>query len=227
MLLRFLTPELRRHISSQPGMSNYFNTVESPPVNYATTTPWQTRGAGASNIGTLNYGDTSRNYSVSNLPDVTDPNKAFADIAEQQHEYLIREFRPYEEALLSSVNDTSLVDAVPEDVIEQSRLAREIDERNRARYGYTRTRPEEQEIEREMQRAETIGLAGGLNDARLAQRERNQGLLAGLVNVGRNVNQGTLDQFANASQMQSQRENAYRSDRAQSKAQRWGFLGML
>ena len=119
------------------------------------------------------------------------------------------------------------MDAVPEDVREQSRIARGIDERNRSRYGYDRTAVEQREVGREAQRAETIGLAGGLNDARLAQRERNQGLLAGLVNLGTEVNRGTLSQMGSSASMAAQRDNDYRSDRAQSKAQRWGFLGML
>jgi len=222
-----MTPQLQQFISSQPGMSGFFNT--SNAQNFATTTPPPaSSGGGAAALGTLDYNpDANRNYSIGNLPEVTDPNKAFADVTRGQHEYLIREFRPFEQSLVGSIDDTSLVDAVPEDVREQSRIAREIDERNRSRYGYDRTAVEQREVGREAQRAETTGLAGGLNDARLAQRNRNQSLRASLVNIGQGINREALGQMSSAASMETQRNNAYRADRAAAKAQRWGFLGQL
>jgi len=185
-------------------------------------------GNAPSNIGTLDFdADANRGYSARNLPQVSDPDQAFANVARDQQEFLIREFRPFEQALIESIDDTSLVDAVPQDVEEQSRIAREIDERNRSRYGYTRTATEQQEVAREAQRTQAIGLAGGLNNARLAQRERNQNLLAQLVNIGQGLNRGSLGQMGSAAEMAINRRNAFTQAKAQAKAQRWGFLGSL
>ena len=185
-------------------------------------------GQGPSNIGTLDYDpSSSQNYSASRLPAVTDPDKAFADVGLRQHQFLVREFRPFEEALIKSVNDTSLIDAVPEEVEEQARISQEIDERNRSRYGYNRTAVEQQEVAREAERTKNIGLAGGLNNARLAQRERNHNLLAQLVNIGQGLNRGSLGQMGAAADMAIGRRNAFTQAKAQSKAQQWGFLGSL
>lgn len=182
----------------------------------------------ASDIGTLDYDpNSSQNYSASNLPQVSDPDRAFANVTQRQHNFLVREFRPFEQSLIDSVNDTSLVDAVPEEVEEQSRISQEIDERNRSRYGYNRTAVEQQEVAREAQRTKNIGLAGGLNNSRLAQRERNQNLLAQLVNIGQGLNRGSLGQMGSAAEMAINRKNAFTQAKAQSKAQRWGFLGSL
>ena len=148
-------------------------------------------------------------------------------MTQRQHNFLVREFRPFEQSLIDSVNDTSLVDAVPEEVEEQSRISQEIDERNRSRYGYNRTAVEQQEVAREAQRTKNIGLAGGLNNSRLAQRERNQNLLAQLVNIGQGLNRGSLGQMGSAAEMAINRKNAFTQAKAQSKAQRWGFLGSL
>ena len=185
-------------------------------------------GNAPSNIGTLEFDvDANRGYSARNLPQVSDPDKAFANVAKDQQEFLIREFRPFEQALIESIDDTSLVDAVPQDVEEQARIASEIDERNRSRYGYTRTATEQQEVAREAQRTKSLGLAGGLNNARLAQRERNQNLLAQLVNIGQGLNRGSLGQMGSAAEMAINRRNAFTQAKAQAKAQRWGFLGSL
>ncbi len=209
----------------QNTVSQTASTTSAP---LATSTNVQAQGNMPSAVGTLNYDPTSSaNYSASTLPAVTDPDKAFANVSKRQHEFLVREFRPFEQALIESVNDTSLIDAVPQDTEEQARIAKEIDERNRSRYGYTRTAMEQQEVAREAERTQNLGLAGGLNNARLAQRERNQNLLAQLVNIGQGLNRGSLGQMGSAAEMAINRKNAYTQAKAQSKAQRWGFLGSL
>jgi hypothetical protein len=206
--------------TSSPTHPNYTQEGDAFTTGAASNSP--------SNIGTLDYDSAaSGNYSASSLPAVTDPDKAFADVGLRQHQFLVREFRPFEEALIESVNDTSLVDAVPEEVEEQARISQEIDERNRSRYGYNRTAVEQQEVAREADRTKNIGLAGGLNNARLAQRERNHNLLAQLVNIGQGLNRASLGQMGAAADMAVGRRNAYTQAKAQSKAQKWGFLGSL
>ena len=223
----WMTPQLRAHLARMnPGMYSNFSTSRNSTASSVAPPP--TSSGGAANLGTLNYNpNANRNYTAANLPRYNKPDDALARGATRQHEFMVREFRPFEQALIDTVNDTSLIDAVPEDVERQSRIAREIDERNRSRYGYERTAVEKREVEREAQRTEAIGLAGGLNNARLAQRSRNQDLLAGLVNIGQGINRESLSQMGSAADSAVQRRNAYLSDKAQAKAQRWGFLGML
>ena len=245
-----MAPEMRRHYERDPryGKGYFVEPAEtrgdkmqepsaSIPITQPVGEPEQVQspvdrgvagGTSASDLGTLDYDpNSSQNYSASRLPAVSNPDSAFANVSRRQHEFLVREFRPFEQALIESVNDTSLVDAVPEEVEEQSRIAKEIDERNRSRYGYNRTSMEQQEVAREAQRTQNTMLAGGLNNARLAQRERNQNLLAQLVNIGQGLNRGSLGQMGSAAEMAINRKNAYTQAKAQSKAQRWGFLGSL
>ena len=248
-----MSPELMDNIRRNPrygrnyfegyGPGNGFGLADTDRTGYSTwqgqattstnnptavTTQPEAVSGGPSNIGTLDYDpNSSQNYSASGLPAVTDPDKAFADVGLRQHQFLVREFRPFEEALIKSVNDTSLIDAVPGEVEEQARISQEIDERNRSRYGYNRTAVEQQEVAREAERTKNIGLAGGLNNARLAQRERNHNLLAQLVNIGQGLNRGSLGQMGTAADMAIGRRNAFTQAKAQSKAQQWGFLGSL
>ncbi len=237
-----MSPELRElYQRDRKYGQGYFSVDANPtqtqapmPVTQPVGEPEQVSGIvaedsnPASDLGTLNYNpNSSQNYSASNLPQVSDPDRAFANVTQRQHNFLVREFRPFEQSLIDSVNDTSLIDAVPEEVEEQSRISQEIDERNRSRYGYNRTAVEQQEVAREAQRTKNIGLAGGLNNSRLAQRERNQNLLAQLVNIGQGLNRGSLGQMGSAAEMAINRKNAFTQAKAQSKAQRWGFLGSL
>ena len=234
-----MSPELRELYQRDKKYGQCYFSVDANPTQTQAPMPVtqpvgepeqvQTQSSNpASDLGTLNYDpNSSQNYSASNLPQVSDPDRAFANVTQRQHNFLVREFRPFEQSLIDSVNDTSLIDAVPEEVEEQSRISQEIDERNRSRYGYNRTAVEQQEVAREAQRTKNIGLAGGLNNSRLAQRERNQNLLAQLVNIGQGLNRGSLGQMGSAAEMAINRKNAFTQAKAQSKAQRWGFLGSL
>lgn len=181
--------------------------------------------SGDSPLGTLTYGGSD--YDVGSLPPVADPDKAFSDVAMRQHEIYMREFRPFEEALIGTLDDTSLVDAVPGDVETQTRIAQGVAERNRQRYGYTQTAVERTETGREMQRGTALNLAGGLNTGRLAQRERNQSLLSELVNLSQGINTSVMGQMGAAAEGAVTRKNAYTQAKAASKAQRWGFIGSI
>ena len=182
---------------------------------------------GSANIGTLDYTNTQTGYSASSLPPVSDPDKTMANVAQSQYESYITNFRDFENALIAARDDTSLIDAVPEDVETQTRLAKEIAERNRKRYGYTSTMAEEAEAERDIQRGAALNLAGGLTNARLAQREQNMQLLGDLINIGQGVNRSSLSQLGSAGENAVMRRNAFEQAKAQSKAQRNSMIGSM
>jgi len=177
-------------------------------------------------IGTLDY-STNQGYSASQLPGVTDPEQTMSDVAKGQHERYIRNFRGFEEALIAAKDDTSLIDAAREDAPEQARIAREVAMRQRQRYGLTQTAVEARETQRASQRGEAINLAGGLNEARLAQRDANRRLLGDLINIGQGVNRSSLSQLGTAAENATARKNAYTQAKAQHKAQTWGMVGSL
>ena len=177
-------------------------------------------------IGTLNYDPTSnQGYSASRLPQVTDPDKTMGNVARSQHERYIRNFRGFEEALIAARDDTSLIDAAREDAPEQARIAREVAERQRSRYGLTQTAVEARESERASQRGEAINLAGGLNEARLAQRDANTRLLSDLINIGQGVNRSSLSQLGAAGENAVARKNAYQQAKSAHKQQTYSMIG--
>ena len=69
-------------------------------------------------------------FNVGMLPEVTDPEKAYADIARTDYEDYIRDFRPFEERLIEARDDTSLIDQAAETAAETTQRARDIQQRN-------------------------------------------------------------------------------------------------
>ena len=182
---------------------------------------------GNTGLGALNYQSTQAGYSADRLPEVADPEATLADVAQSQHERFIRNFRDYETALLGARDDTSLIDAAPEAAATQTQLAEDIARRNRERYGYQETGAEEAERRRATQRVAALNLAGGINNARLAQRDINQGLLGNLFNIGQGVYKSSLSGLGDASQMQAQRNMAFSNAKTAYKQQSIGFLGKI
>jgi hypothetical protein len=157
-----------------------------------------------------------RNTSVSNLPEVSDPEKVYADISRQDYENYVRDFRGFEERLISAKDDTSLIDQAREDAVKQTQIAREIQQRNLERYGGAGLSvAQRQEQLRAIQRGGQLNLAGGLNNALIQQREINQRTLADLINIGQGVNRSAISGLGDASAMAANRAAAYKNAKAQ------------
>ena len=201
---------------------------DSTTVPYTPLDPGSTSGSlSDGGIGTLDYETTQDTYNTGQLADVNNPDQVMAGVAADQHERYIRNFRDFENALIAARDDTSLIDAVREDVPEQSQIAREVARRQRSRYGLQQTAVEARESARASQRGEAISLAGGLNNARIAQREANTRLLSDLINIGQGVNRSSLSQLGTAGENAVARRNAYRQARAGHKAQTAQMVGSM
>jgi hypothetical protein len=210
------------YIDSMMGYS-----TENPNRNTQAAPPSTSYSGGTSGIGTLDYENTQSGYNSSSLPSVSDPDKTMGDVSKQQYDSYITNFRDFENALVSARDDTSLIDAVPEDVARESQKAKDIAERNRGRYGYQQTAIERDESGRASQRGEALNLAGGLTNARLAQREQNMKMLGDLINIGQGVNRSSLSQLGTAGENAVMRKNSYQQAQAQSKSQRNGMIGSM
>jgi len=160
--------------------------------------------------------NTTRKLNTSNLPEVSDPEKVYADITRQDYENYLRDFGGFEERLIAARDDTSLIDQAREDTLKQSEIARQIQQRNIERYGGAGlSMAQRQEQQRALQRGGQLNLAGGLNNALIQQREINQKTLADLINIGQGVNRSSLQGLGDASAMAANREAAYKNAKAQ------------
>jgi len=170
----------------------------------------------------------TRSYSTSTLPSVDDPEKAFADITRQDYENYVQDYRQFENELIAAKDDTSLIDRAPEDAAKQAEIARGVQERNISRYGGAGLSiAQRQEQQRALQRQGQIGLAGGLNTARVAQRDINQTTLADLINIGQGVNRSSLSSLGTASQNAAAKASAYKNAKAAHTSQMIGMGSSL
>jgi hypothetical protein len=98
-------------------------------------------------------------------------------------------------------------------------------DRNASRYGAALTPAQMEQQERSLARGTTLGGIQGVNDARVAQKDTNRALMADLIDIGQGVNRSSLASLGNAAGAASQRESAYKTSKAQNKAQMYSVLG--
>lgn len=162
------------------------------------------------------------------LVNVKDPDRVYAQITRDEYNDYVRNYRQFEEELLERAqNDTTLIDDARVNAEQASGLMSGIAERNRQRYGANLTPAQQREMSRGLDRANNLGLAQSVNDARIAQRELNQAAIGDLINIGQGVNRSSLNQMQSAAQNATQRKNAYEQARAASKAQTYQAIGSL
>lgn len=180
---------------------------------------------GIGNIGNFNY--QGGDY-VNTLPSVQDPDKAYASITRNDYIDYVKNYRQFEEDLLDRAqNDTSLIADARTNAAEAQGLMAGVADRNAARYGVNLTPAQRQQQERGLARANKLGLAQSVNDARIAQKEANQAAIGDLINIGQGVNRSSLSQMQGVAQSATQRKNAYDQAKAASKAQTYSTIGGL
>lgn len=152
-----------------------------------------------------------------------DPEDALERIALQDYRDFDRDFRPFEEGVLGSVNDTSLVDAARERAGVAGDVAAGVRDRTLSRYG----REVDPNLARATGRAQ--GLSGTLNDvqslstARVRQREVNDALTADLFNIGQGIHRSALSGLSESASREAAREAAKRD-----RKNKWlGLIGGL
>ena len=173
----------------------------------------------------LNQRELQQNASSLWLDPVSDPDFEFANTAIRQYGRYISDFRPFEEEMLAKREDTSIIDAVPQDVRQQTQIASDVARRNRERLGFEETAALAQGRQAATQRGEALSLSGGLNNARLAQLDANNRTLADLINIGQGVNRSSLSALSTAAQNDVSRQNAFTQARAANKAQNRQIAG--
>lgn len=160
--------------------------------------------------------------------DGVDPEKTLANITQADYDNYLRDIQPIELELVNKAQtDTSLIDQAKEDRDVSNQLMQGVIDRNASRYGAALTPAQMEEQKRSLARGTTLGGIQGVADARVAQKDANRALMADLINIGQGVNRASLGSLQNAAGAASQRENAYRSAKAQNKAQTYGMLGSL
>ena len=191
----------------------------------------QNGAAGVANAGAGNRGVTGTGtpgYNAGQLPTVTDPEKAYADMTRQQYMDFVNNYGQFETDLINKAqNDTSLIDQAREDVSMTQGVAQGIADRNASRYGANITPAMRQQQQRTLQRQNTLGGINQINNAKLAQKQQNTALLGDLINIGQGLNRSSMDQLGGAAAQAANRNSAYDQAKAANKANTYSTLGSL
>ena len=171
---------------------------------------------------------TSGTNSLTGLPNVSDPDQAYANMTRQEYLDFVANYSGFEDDLINKAKtDTSLIDAAREDSVRAAEITAGVSDRMRQRYGAALTPAQMQQQDRALQRGSTLGQTQAVNDARIAQREANTALMSDLINIGQGVNRSSQNQLGSAASDATQRKNAYMQARAASKAQTYQTVGSL
>ena len=171
--------------------------------------------------------DEMTGYDGTILPKVKDPEKAFAGITRDEYQSYVKDFGQFEEQLIAGVDDTSLIDQAAGDARQQSAISEGIQQRNLERYRTSLTSAQRAEMQRANQRQEQLNVAGGTNEARIAQFEQNQRMRSNLMNIASGVYGGALQGMGNAAGNAANRRQAYNQAKAQSRAANIGAAGQI
>ena len=155
-----------------------------------------------------------------------DPEQTLANITQADYSNYLRDIQPIELELINKAQtDTSLIDQAKDDRDNSNQLMQGVVDRNASRYGAALTPAQMEQQERSLARGTTLGGIQGVNDARVAQKDTNRALMADLIDIGQGVNRSSLSSLGNAAGAASQRESAYKTSKAQNKAQMYSVLG--
>ena len=155
-----------------------------------------------------------------------DPEQTLANITQADYSNYLRDIQPIELELINKAQtDTSLIDQAKNDRDNSNQLMQGVVDRNASRYGAALTPAQMEQQERSLARGTTLGGIQGVNDARVAQKDTNRALMADLIDIGQGVNRSSLSSLGNAAGAAAQRESAYKTSKAQNKAQMYSVLG--
>ena len=157
-----------------------------------------------------------------------DAEQTLANITQREYQNYVRDVRPIEMQLIEKAKtDTSLIDAALADRDRSTQLTQGIVDRNANRYGGALTPAQMDQQRRQLNLSTTLGGIQGIADARIAQKDANRALMADLIDIVEGVNRASLGELGNAAQNAANRESAYKSARAQHKAQTYSTLGTI
>ena len=171
---------------------------------------------------------TYRSSIEAGLPSVSNPDKAYADMTKNEYLDYVQNYRSFENELINkSQTDNSMVDQAYTDSSMAIGLNQGIAQRNLDRYGGSLTGAQKSEQGRAFQRIGSLGTNDSVNNARIAQKEGNQGLMADLINIGQGVNRASSTQMQSAAQQSSAREMAYQQQKEAGKQSTWNTIGQI
>jgi hypothetical protein len=157
-----------------------------------------------------------------------DADSIFAGITREQYDNFIANFEPLENQLIARTKtDTSLIDQARKDAPKAAAIQQGTADRNARRYGIGLLPDQIMAQKGATERATALGSSNAINNARLTQKDLNEGLQDNLIDIGNGVQSGAFNALGSAASDATQRKNAYTQAKASSQAQTYSTIGTL
>lgn len=147
------------------------------------------------------------------------PDNILAGITNREQQRFTQLYRPLQQDLISSLNDRSIVDGARATAAGAGEAGEARTLRNLRRYGLQQSPVEAQQAQRMAQIGQSLDFDSTINDARIEQKERNDGLRRQLIDVGRGVSDTANSGLGQAAGLQAQRDANNAANKAAGKAQ--------
>lgn len=171
----------------------------------------------------LTASDVAANYGIDTSPisvNPNDPEEALGALTRRDVARYDRLVVPAQQELVDSLQDTSIVEEAREVTEANPERSRQRAERNRRRYGLRSSGAVAAQAERQRELSQALDNDAIINDARIEQKTRNDGLRRTLIDIGRGVATNAQAGLGAAADSQAQREALNDQLSAQRKAQR-------
>jgi hypothetical protein len=155
------------------------------------------------------------------------PDQTMANILRGQQQFRNQIYTPLENDVLSQIGDGSLVDAARDAAQQNLGGTAERAERMASRYGGLSSPLQAAELSRKAKLGDATAATGLVNNARIAQDERDQGLQQSMINYYRGVQGNAMGGLSEAANSQVSRENAVSQANAARRAQQTQMVGSL
>jgi hypothetical protein len=154
-------------------------------------------------------------------------------ISREEFDRYIQDFRPTEQATITSLNDSTVGKAMDDSGADSVRARASLG-RMRERYGTDTTPTQAAAESRQASLGGVLNSVGAGNAAALGDRDRKQQTLTGLLNHGQGLRQQAMGNFGSASSLEGARasansanKNAYQQSKAADKQQTYQSAAAL
>lgn len=155
------------------------------------------------------------------------PDQMQSQILERKDQIYRQAYAPRERALISTLDDNSIVKDAQDNANTTFDRNAGAAERNLRRYGISVSPEQRAQLDRMQSLRRTLNYDSSVNDARLEQNERNTSLRNALINIGRGIEHDGSTSLSEAAQRQASRDASYDVAKAQYSAQKTQTLTSL
>lgn len=128
---------------------------------------------------------------------------------------------------IDSLDDNSMITQAIDDSRESKEMSAGMQKRNAARYGLGMSGNQRRALTKQRKQGLATNMAGNENNARLAQKDRNENVALGLATMGNNYRQQGMDDMMQAVGIGSNRAQANAQSASQARQSNMGTAASL